>query len=569
LENGVSTEVIKVPVNEELSKELRGSVVGSLARERNVKRIQTTLFMEGFPSISVTHMGDNKVLMRSPVEGDVERLMKSKNECLKYYFSEIKPWNPGLTAAQREVWVQIYGISVHIWGDDLFKLVGKRFGVFLDYDEETVRMKRLDVARIKILTTVWASIDVVLKVEVEGLFFDLWVVEERERKVPLVALNEEMEDEGSRVVPAEESVGGEEAYEEEALNSGEDDESGEEIDADVVIGEGHENENDGTRGSQKLNEGGKALTCTKSKEFVNTNMEIPYAPQAVAEKVDQVEQVLSLASSEEVGVRNEIGVCGSKLIEETNSILENVGTGGPHLVVGNLNDVVGYQGPISDPCDMGRGEPNGAELDRSFRGVLVEDGVSRFSSLSEPEEVLSPFRSKNPKLIFRARHRKSQAAANKLGVPNCIKFAEAVKEMSSKLRKRKQKGGVSPMKRKEDGGNFVSPTELISNAAVLISSDVNPNSLEDNGRSIKQRGGTPTSGINLLSGSDLSRVPDFMPPGFEDEREKLVEAAKLLNIQLEVGFNFEETTNETLEYLIDQERCDRAKKMDWEQRGDQ
>jgi hypothetical protein len=71
-------EVLKVPVNEDLSKELRGSVVGSLAREKNVKRIQTTLFMEGYPSISVTHMGDNKVLLRSPVEGDVERLLKSR-----------------------------------------------------------------------------------------------------------------------------------------------------------------------------------------------------------------------------------------------------------------------------------------------------------------------------------------------------------------------------------------------------------------------------------------------------------------------------------------------------------
>jgi RNA recognition motif-containing protein len=70
--------VMKVLVNEELCKELQGSVVGTLAREKDVRRIQTTLYMEGFRSISVTHMGGNMVLLRSPVEGDVERLLKSR-----------------------------------------------------------------------------------------------------------------------------------------------------------------------------------------------------------------------------------------------------------------------------------------------------------------------------------------------------------------------------------------------------------------------------------------------------------------------------------------------------------
>jgi hypothetical protein len=58
---GASSSVLKVlhvPVNEELCKELRGSVVGLLAREKDVTRIQTTLAMEGFRSISVTYMGE-------------------------------------------------------------------------------------------------------------------------------------------------------------------------------------------------------------------------------------------------------------------------------------------------------------------------------------------------------------------------------------------------------------------------------------------------------------------------------------------------------------------------------
>jgi hypothetical protein len=51
------SQIMKVPMNEELCKELQCGVLGKLAREKDVRRIQTTLFMEGFRSISVTHMG--------------------------------------------------------------------------------------------------------------------------------------------------------------------------------------------------------------------------------------------------------------------------------------------------------------------------------------------------------------------------------------------------------------------------------------------------------------------------------------------------------------------------------
>jgi RNA recognition motif-containing protein len=200
------TMMMKVPVNEELCKELQGSVVGTLAREKDVRRIQTTLYMEGFRSIMVTNMGGNMVLMRSPVEGDVARLMRSKNECLQYYFSEIKPWNPGLLAVQREVWIQIYGIPIHIWGENFFKMVGKSLGTFLDFDEETARMARFDVARLKILTSTMSFIDVAIKVEVEGACFDLWVVEERGRNRSVVVRGDDIEDVGSKVMPPE--VGG-------------------------------------------------------------------------------------------------------------------------------------------------------------------------------------------------------------------------------------------------------------------------------------------------------------------------------------------------------------------------
>ncbi|MCI40615.1 hypothetical protein A2U01_0061848, partial [Trifolium medium] len=99
----VEVQVIKATVNEDLRKELKGSMVGKLAREKDVNRIQTTLYMEGFSSISVTFMGGNMALLRSSVIGEVEKLLRSKNECLEYYFTDLTPWTPDLFAVQREV----------------------------------------------------------------------------------------------------------------------------------------------------------------------------------------------------------------------------------------------------------------------------------------------------------------------------------------------------------------------------------------------------------------------------------------------------------------------------------
>ncbi|MCI57679.1 hypothetical protein A2U01_0078930, partial [Trifolium medium] len=50
------------------------------------------------------------------------------------------------------------------------------------------------------------------------------------------------------------------------------------------------------------------------------------------------------------------------------------------------------------------------------------------------------------------------------------------------------------------------------------------------------------------------------------ETEKMLEAAKLLSIQKEVGFPFDELDGVTLKQLVDQERNDRAKKMERERR---
>jgi hypothetical protein len=277
--------VIKAAVNESLRKELKGSVVGKLAQEKDVKRIQSILMMEGFKSIYVTHLGSNMVVLRSPVEGDVDRLLRSKNECLEYFFSELRPWAPNIVSVHRETWIQVFGIPLHIWGEDFFKQVGSKLGVFLDYDEETASMRRFDVARIWIQTDICAAIDTVIKVDVEGMIFNVRVVEERGRVGPVVAVEEGLLDEGSQVVPSEASGDEEEVFGGGDGNSGDDEASEPEVDGDVSVtvqkGGNHEEARVCDMREEEVRKRNDPLSSGKSTKIPDSNEGIKSAVQIV------------------------------------------------------------------------------------------------------------------------------------------------------------------------------------------------------------------------------------------------------------------------------------------------
>jgi hypothetical protein len=134
--------------------------------------------MEGFQNISVKEMGGGMVLLQCSSAGVLERMLKSKAEWLTYYFREVKPWSPNLVACKRVAWVQVRGVPLHAWGEGLFKSVAARIGTFLDFDDNTASGAKFYVARIKISTTNKGLIDTVVKISVQGILFDLWILEE-------------------------------------------------------------------------------------------------------------------------------------------------------------------------------------------------------------------------------------------------------------------------------------------------------------------------------------------------------------------------------------------------------
>jgi hypothetical protein len=66
--------------------------------------------------------------------------------------------------------VKVFGIPLHAWGENLFKFIGRKYGEFLNFDNNTASRAKLDVAMIKILTRFGRSIDEPLKIMALGGF---------------------------------------------------------------------------------------------------------------------------------------------------------------------------------------------------------------------------------------------------------------------------------------------------------------------------------------------------------------------------------------------------------------
>ena len=83
-----------------------------------------------------------------------------------------------MVAESRMVWLNVYGIPLHVWDKPLFKKIGDFFGKFVDFDEDTIGRVRLDVARIRVSMVRKSLLDEIIKLRVMGSVFRLWVVEE-------------------------------------------------------------------------------------------------------------------------------------------------------------------------------------------------------------------------------------------------------------------------------------------------------------------------------------------------------------------------------------------------------
>lgn len=143
---------LEVAPSEDLLEFLQDCCVGFLSFYRDTNQVVNSMKMEGINNILVTEMGDNMVLLKPAARDAIASAQSLHKQWWDCNFLEVKSWAPQMVADRRRVWIRVHGIPLHVWGETVFKLLGSKFGIFLDFDEDSVGWRKLDKARILIST---------------------------------------------------------------------------------------------------------------------------------------------------------------------------------------------------------------------------------------------------------------------------------------------------------------------------------------------------------------------------------------------------------------------------------
>ncbi|GAU18663.1 hypothetical protein TSUD_124960 [Trifolium subterraneum] len=480
-------EVFQVEVDGRLLKELESSFVGKLALKVEIRRIKTILFMEGLSHISVTDMGRDLVLIFSPKVGEVEKLWNSKADWIRYYFKEVNPWLPSSFVDRRDLWVKVYGIPLHVWSENLFKVIRGKYGEFLDYDDCTASRAKLDIARIKISTSFRGFIDDPLNIMALGVTYSLRVVEEKNLENVFFQRDRDEEHEQSWVVPP---CSPKEAWvEEDGVNGGSveeveggsvEEEEGE-VGVDLSLGQTHVKE------SRVLVDGDVSLVIGGNRQtppfvsacYLKDKEDILLQKEMLVETCEEVEVATGRPNKDEVSKDER----REDIVESTNSLMETCLRGGSQKDAGGpgavllAESVKSFESPTSGqqrsngpPFTLGldfemqpkrswvklrsASLPPFRPLGSSFFLESVRPGEQEFSdsiSLVEvqggalansvPTDEVGSQRSAKRSISRRGRSRNPRGGSNQkkkiLGVPKFVHLMEATKEVGGKNKKKK------------------------------------------------------------------------------------------------------------------------------------
>lgn len=153
-------------------------LIGTVVDGASIPLIQNRVEDAGFKDIDIIPLGADKVFVHSLSSTNVSDIVGEAKQFFNLIFSNLVWWDKTVIPFQRGTWVRVYGIPLHAWNEDFFKLCVLDCGRYLRSDTCSLNRERFDYARILISTPLLEVLNVSDNLLVDGVLVDIKIVEE-------------------------------------------------------------------------------------------------------------------------------------------------------------------------------------------------------------------------------------------------------------------------------------------------------------------------------------------------------------------------------------------------------
>jgi hypothetical protein len=97
-------------------------VVVSVLNGEAIPALQRRIYDAGFVSLDIIPLGADKVLVRTTDDRDVNFILSEAAKFFINFFSTPVKMNKDFLVRKKGVWLRIYGVPLHAWNMNFFKL---------------------------------------------------------------------------------------------------------------------------------------------------------------------------------------------------------------------------------------------------------------------------------------------------------------------------------------------------------------------------------------------------------------------------------------------------------------
>ena len=116
-------------------------------------------------------------------ETKMEMDEKLIDEKLKVWFADLRPCCSSRMMREATLWVTLEEIPLQVWHEKFFAFLGNSWGKLVCIDDNTIKRKRFDIARLLVSVESWLSIPSSVNVNVRGIDFKILIIVEEEETV--------------------------------------------------------------------------------------------------------------------------------------------------------------------------------------------------------------------------------------------------------------------------------------------------------------------------------------------------------------------------------------------------